>query len=62
MELHRIGAERMSSLCIRMDERDLEAMRKKAAELRIPPTIYARSLIIRGMKDDKNTGEQMNEK
>ncbi len=40
----------MGKLSINIDERDLEELRKRAEDLRIPPTVYARTLIIQGMR------------
>lgn len=40
----------MELLAIRMDEADLEELKRKAAEVRVPVSIYARSLIMQGMK------------
>jgi hypothetical protein len=40
----------MTTLSIRLDADDLQALRKRAQELRIPPTIYARTLIVQGMR------------
>lgn len=40
----------MGKLSINMDGRDLEELRKRAEDLRIPPTVYARTLNIHGMR------------
>jgi hypothetical protein len=44
----------MANISIRFDDEDLEELRKKAEALRIPVTIYARSLIIQGMRFEKD--------
>jgi len=40
----------MANLCIRIDDEDLELLKEKADELRIPHTILARTLIVQGLK------------
>lgn len=40
----------MKTLAIRIDEKDLEELRERAEALRIPVTVYARSLIVQGMR------------
>lgn len=46
----------MKTLCIRMSEEDLEALRKAAGEDRIPPTTLARMLIFKGLRDRPGEG------
>jgi len=41
----------MSTLCIRMSEEDLKALRAAAREDRLPPTALARMLIFKGLRD-----------
>lgn len=45
------GAPMMKTLCIRMSEDDLKALRKAAEEDRLPPTALARMLIFKGLRD-----------
>lgn len=45
----------MAKLSINMDDKDMQEMRKRAEELRIPPTVYARMLIIQSMKAEDRT-------
>jgi len=46
----------MASLSIRLDDEDLEILKKGANELRIPYTILARTLIVQGLKAGPPTG------
>lgn len=41
----------MANLCIRIDDADLEELRKQADERRVPHTILARMLIVQGLRD-----------
>lgn len=43
----------MALLAIRMEDEDLARLKEKAAELRIPFTIYARSLIVTALKKEE---------
>lgn len=52
----------MPNLSIKFDDEDLKAIRKKAADLRIPPTVYCRSLIIQGLRNAEEHGRLKNEK
>ena len=45
----------MGKLSINIDERDLKELKKKAEDLRIPPTVYARMLIIQSMRAEDRT-------
>jgi predicted DNA binding CopG/RHH family protein len=47
----------MALLAIRIEQDDLDRLKEKAAELRIPFTIYARTLIVQGMKEETKIGE-----
>lgn len=47
----------MALIAIRMEQADLEQLKKEAAEERVPFTIYARMLIIRGMKEKTDLHE-----
>lgn len=40
----------MAIMAIRMEQEDLDQLKREAAEERVPYTIYARMLIVRGMK------------
>lgn len=51
----------MANISIRIDDGDLEELRKKAETLRIPVTIYARSLIIQGMRFENDPRAQTRE-
>lgn len=44
----------MELLAIRMEDADLERLKARAAELRIPFTIYARSLIVTALNDKED--------
>ena len=48
----------MALLAIRMEDTDLQELKKQAEDKRIPFTIYARSLIVQGMKDASKGTEQ----
>lgn len=43
----------MALIAIRMETEDLEALKDRAAELRIPFTVLARSLIVTALKEEK---------
>jgi len=49
----------MALLAIRMEQGDLERLKERAAELRIPFTVLARSLIVTALNMDKekNNGQ-----
>lgn len=42
----------MPLLAIRIEQEDLDRLKSQAEERRIPFSIYARTLIVQGMKDD----------
>lgn len=46
----------MALIAIRIEQADLVELKKQAEERRIPFTIYARSLIIQGMKNGARVG------
>ncbi len=52
-----VGERGMGTLAIRISDEDLEELKERAKDLRIPPTVYARMLIIRGMKMEAERSE-----
>jgi hypothetical protein len=49
----------MKSICIRMEEQDVEELKKMADGLRIPYTIVARMMIMRCLKPSATWQEEL---